>query len=232
MTYATTNTHHLEDHIEQLRKLDDARKKSGVLMDEGIKILTVPAHETELLKLPVMDVSLAVRAIGTKLNQPFEKGGKQKELLDTIFKLGKSLQTLKLQQIADGDLSVLCAARVLQALVACSGAAFSSCTAMVCYYWIIRELYTAEGSDWNTGGIGAAPKGRVSAFVTGECIHALLNFAEAFQKTGEFIFKVGEFKERSEQLDKLKELEDLKGEIYSARSKYRFPVTLKYCKNT
>jgi hypothetical protein len=184
MTNTTDHNHDLEDRIETLRKLDETRKRSGKLRDEGIEVLM--AHRKDLLRSHIFDTTLALRALGTKRNQPFEEKEKQEELLGTIFDLGKDLQTLTLQDIVDHKLSALAAARVLRALVACPGAAFSK-TALVCYYWIARELYTAEGSDWNTGGVRAAPEGSVSAFVTGECVHALLSFAEAQEKTGIFI---------------------------------------------
>jgi len=146
---------------------------------------------------------LTLRALGTKLNQPFEKDKEQQEFLKTVFDLGAELQKLTLQDIVDHKLSVLAADRVLRALTACPGAAFSK-TALVCYYWIARELYTANGSDWNTGGVRAAPEGNVTAFVTGECVHALLSFAEVQEKTGIFIEKVGHFLERKKELDDLR----------------------------
>ena len=108
-----------------------------------------------------------------------------------------------MQDIIDHELSALAAARVLRALVACPGAAFSE-TALVCYYWIAREMYTAEESDWNTGGVRAAvEEGFASAFVTGECVHALLSFAEAQEKTAAFIEEAGKFIERKEHLKQL-----------------------------
>jgi ribosomal protein S16 len=202
MTNASNHEHDLEVHIPTLRKLDDLRRLSGKLRDEGIEVLL--KHRKDVLRSQdsIFDVALTLRALGVKCNRPLEKRENQQELLATIFELGQDLQNLTLQKIADHDLPTLVAARVLRALVACPGAAFSK-TALLCYYWIAREIYSAEGSDWNTGGVGAAPKGSVSAFVTGECVHAMLSFAEAHEKTGEFIEEVGNFKAKKDHLEKL-----------------------------
>jgi hypothetical protein len=43
-------------------------------------------------------------------------------------------------------------------------------------------------------------------------------------------FKQALWTAKDDSLEKLKE--EVDSSIYSARSKYRFPVTLKYCKNT
>ena len=66
MTDATDHNHDLEDHLPTLRKLDEARKRIGELRDEGIKVLI--AHENDLLRSPLFDTALALRALDTKLN--------------------------------------------------------------------------------------------------------------------------------------------------------------------
>jgi len=48
MTDITDHNHDLEDHIPLLRQLDDARKQSGELRDEGIMVLV--KHGKDLLR--------------------------------------------------------------------------------------------------------------------------------------------------------------------------------------
>lgn len=76
--------HDLEDHIEMLRKLDQARRQSATLRDEGIGVLL------ECLDLPDTDgpipdsgdwrleMSLVVRALLTRHNQPFKNEDDEK----------------------------------------------------------------------------------------------------------------------------------------------------------
>ncbi|SCX61568.1 ATP-binding protein [Nitrosospira sp. Nsp1] len=203
-----TQEHDLEDHIQLLRKLDAVRKRSAELRDEGIEVLMdclQPFGEKKML--PAFgdwrhENSLVVRALLTRHDQPFSKE-KEKTRLELIKSLTKQLQQdLTLEKLAEHELSVLVAASVLRTLVAQPGAAFSK-TAMLCYYWIIRELYSADRSDWNIGGARAAPGGLVTAFVTGECIRALLSFADALRNTGNFIAEAGNYIARTTQLDSL-----------------------------
>jgi len=205
----TDYIHDLEDHIPILQKLDEARKRSGKLRDEGIEVLMeciCPPEDNE--PLPISDEwryesSLFVRALLTLHDQPFGDADKETKRLKLIESLINQLRkdfTLKI--LAENEFSVLLAASILQVLVAQPGAAFSK-TAMLCYYWIIRELYAADRSDWNIGGARAAPGGLVTAFTTGECVRALLGFTEALRNTGLFIEAVGEYLERTDQLNSL-----------------------------
>ena len=215
MADATTHNHDLEDHIPTLRKLDTARQRSAELRDTGIKVLMEclrPPGESD--EPPVFgdwrhENSLVVRALLTRHDQPFGKKDEEKRL-NLIKSLIDQLQKgengekddLTLEKLADNELSVLVAASVLRTLTAQPGAAFSK-TAMLCCYWIIRELYTADRSDWNIGGARAAPGGLVTAFTTGECIRALLSFADALRNTGKFIEEAGNYWERTKQLENL-----------------------------
>jgi len=210
MSHPTAHNHDLENHIEDLRKLDEARKKSAELRDEGIDVLMECLHQVEEKEeQPAFgdwrgERSLIVRALRTLQDQPFSDEKKEAKRQKLIKRLIRQLQeNFTLNELAERELSVLMAASVLQALTAQPGGAFSK-TAMLCYYWIIRELYSANWSDWNIGGARAAPGGLVTAFTTGECVRALRSFAEAQRKTGEFIEKVGEYLARIEELEHLK----------------------------
>ncbi|SFO05042.1 ATPase family associated with various cellular activities (AAA) [Nitrosospira briensis] len=203
----------LEDYIPMLRKLDVARQRSAQLRDTGIEFLMEhlqPAEESD--QPPVFgtwrhEYSLVVRALLTRHDQPFSKQEDEEKRLKLIKSVIDQLQkdekgTLTLEKLAEHELSVLVAASVLRALVAQPGVAFSK-TAMLCYYWIIRELYSADRTDWNIGGARAAPGSLVTAFTTGECVRALLSFADALRNTGNLIAEAGDYMERTTQLDEL-----------------------------
>ena len=214
MTNATTHEHDLEDHIPTLRKLDEARRQSAELRNAGIEVLMeICGTEEEKTLLARKDdwrheSSLVIRALLPRHDQPLSK---QKERLDLIKCLISRLQddgstsekhAKDKKDKKDDELSVLAAASVLRALTAQPGAGFSR-MAMRCHYWIIRELYTADRSDWSIGGARAAPGGLVTAFTTGECARALLSFADALRNTGQFVAGIGEYLTRVEQLNKL-----------------------------
>jgi hypothetical protein len=85
---------------------------------------------------------------------------------------------------------VLMAARVMQALVSRSETVFSE-TTMYCYYRILRELYIAGSPDWTFGAARAGKDGSTSAFVTGECIRAILSLENSIQSTITFLKNLG-----------------------------------------
>lgn len=120
---------------------------------------------------------------------------------------------ITLEDLAENRLSVIVAANTLQALFAQPGAAFSK-TGMLCCYWVIRELYTADYGDWSIGSARAAPGGFVTAFTTGECMHALLSFSMALRNTGNFIAEIDSYIKRNEELDNLlKQVKDINEQL-------------------
>ena len=114
------------------------------------------------------------------------------------------MKNLELEEIVSSPYPVLLAAETLRALTMVPGYGFSK-TAILCYLWLIRELYTAERFDWSMGGMRAAQNGQVTAFITGKCVYAVQSFATAQRKTGQFIAAAGEFRERVKQLRTLRE---------------------------
>lgn len=85
----------------------------------------------------------------------------------------------------DRSIPVLVAARVMQALVTRSNTVFSRAS-MVCYYRIVRELYTAAPPDWTIGAARAGTGGNTSAFITSECIRAIFGFEDTIKRTAQF----------------------------------------------
>jgi DNA polymerase III delta prime subunit len=97
---------------------------------------------------------------------------------------------------------VLVAARVLSALAMSPPTVFSK-VSMLCYYRIIRELYYADYPDWTIGGARAGTGGRTSAFVTGECIRAIMNLEAAVRRTVHNLRELVRFYDRYSQLSRM-----------------------------
>ncbi|HKU73028.1 MAG TPA: ATP-binding protein [Pyrinomonadaceae bacterium] len=97
---------------------------------------------------------------------------------------------------------VLVAARVLSALAMSPPTVFSK-VSMLCYYRIVRELYYADYPDWTIGGARAGAGGRTSAFVTGECIRAIMALEAAVRRTGEHLRELIRFYDRHSQLSRM-----------------------------
>jgi len=108
----------------------------------------------------------------------------------------------------DPGIPVLVAARVMQALVRRAETVFSRAT-LICYYRIVSELYAADNPDWVIGAARAhSGGGDASAFVTSECIRAILSFENAILRTISF------FRHTSELATNYN---DLEGMLQSAR---------------
>src|SRR5262249_30824935 len=95
----------------------------------------------------------------------------------------------RLKGANEGDTPVLRAAQSMQALAAAPDSAFSDAL-LYFYYQIIRELYTADTPDWHVGGARAGTGGGASAFVTGECVRAILGFSRTLRNTADFVGEV------------------------------------------
>lgn len=66
-----------------------------------------------------------------------------------------------------------------------------STDAILCYYRIVRELYTAEGPRWAMGGARSGGGGGIeTAFVTMECARALGHLRKIFLSSADFLKQV------------------------------------------
>lgn len=102
----------------------------------------------------------------------------------------------------DRRMPVLLAARAMQFLASRSATVLSE-EALLCYYRIVRELYTAEKPDWTIGAARSGEGGSVSAFVTGSCISAILALEHSVKRTVEFFERTRELYERHEALERM-----------------------------
>lgn len=218
--------HDLEDHIEALRGMDEQRKDSGGLRTYGIKVLeewikTEPrmintswdSRGTEAKERGDAEdtVSRYARVIGTLYRyRRTDRDDKipsdgLKQFFDQLIKKMGGLKLAPeppvfLKQLKSHYLSVLFAAELMQALVATPGRPYSK-AALLCYYWIIREIYTADAPGWNIGGTRAAIGGMESAYVTAQCLIAVIRFIQSQKDTMQFIGNLRSYLMQMQRLD-------------------------------
>jgi chloramphenicol 3-O-phosphotransferase len=175
----------LEDEIEELEALDQVRIQSAELRDQGRKALR--ASGLTWARESSMDDALVVKALCDR------RDGPPKDRVASLERFQRAAGQPDL-------LPILRAARSMQALAAAPDSAFSEAL-LHYYYQIIRELYTADTPDWQFGGARASTgRGRASAFVTGECVRAILGFSRTLNNTGTFVRELRSYCQRKDRL--------------------------------
>lgn len=163
--------HDLEAHIDDLRDFDIERDRSLRLREEGRVALAgclayARRHPIASGKAtPYARVKALRVASQTGVEVP---EGMLEQTLDAVQKL---------ETLNNAERSVLVAADSMRALIATGEHALSAPT-MRCWYWIVRELFTASKPDWAVGGAAADPEGRVSGYVTSQCVYAVLELCD------------------------------------------------------
>lgn len=179
--------------LDRLRELNILRDHAKDLRERGLKALArIPVALTlekyEKLQKDCdlssdewvcgphpIDLALLVRALNRR--------DMDEDELEPTNQLSETLAaaiTRRFSGDATDAVPVLTAARSLHALVSRPQTVFSTAT-FLCYYRIIRELYFAAFPNWIIGAARAGEGGRVSAFVTGECVRAILAFRDAIR---------------------------------------------------
>jgi hypothetical protein len=188
---------HLEDEIEELHDLDELRVRSASWRDQGREALREIGSEDERWRTSeypsqnaVVVKALCDRRAGMPLPKNLEKLVDELEHLDADKILAKD----------STPVPVLAAARNMQALAAAPSSAFSE-SVLLFYYQIVRELYSADAPDWRIGGARPAEGSVATAYVTGECVRAILGFARTLENTSRLIDGVWEIRERRNRLN-------------------------------
>jgi hypothetical protein len=199
--------------LDSLRQLDSLRDRAKELRERGRKALAnIPKdfkkknYETLEKNCDLtsdkwvsgphpIDVALLVRVLNHRDLGDYEFDPPRR-LSDT---LPKAITTLFTDYRADDMVPTLTAARAMHALVSKPQTVFSTAT-MLCYYRIVRELYLATFPNWIIGAARAGEGGRVSAFVTGECVRAIRTFQDSIGDTITFFHTTKKFLEELERL--------------------------------
>lgn len=198
----------LHDVLPELVLADRARRKAVILRKRGIQGLSIAlsdGHENGpwYRSGGVIEEALLLQ-VRSKWPKHLEDAGNGAARTD----LPPVLREVTLDKLVprsldpDNKYPILTATRTLQALVGSSNHAFSSLS-FLCYYSVIREIYTASAPDWSTGGARAGYGGRSTAFTTADCIKAVLLFAEAHTNTAIFLRNVARFQERISSLRRM-----------------------------
>lgn len=197
----------LEEDIQPLKQLHELRKQCIDLRDQAILAITSEPYGDQRARWQPrgdqVEQALVARAIYAARKDHVRLGKRDRsvstEAVDALKLRLEDLYADSRSQNHGDDVPVLRAARVLQALATTPSGTFST-SAMVCYYRILRELYTADAPDWTTGGARAGLNGSSTAFVTGECVRAVLGVARALERTAELLDCFGTFRERRKRI--------------------------------
>jgi len=199
--------------LDSLRELNSLRDRAKELRERGRKALakfaaglTDEAYTRLSEKFDLsnedwvsgqhpIDVALLVRVLSHRDLGEYE--------FDCPSQLPESLAqiatTLFSKEATDDDVPILTAARMMHALARRPQTVFSTAT-MLCYYRIVRELYYAAFPNWIIGAARAGEGGRVSPFVTGECVRAILAFQDSIRHTITFFQTTKKLCEELERL--------------------------------
>ena len=196
----------LDDNtLDELRELNRLREQAKNLRKKGLAALrdlgkdkgeeakTDPSHIKKNFDLSTkvwrsgphpIDMALLVGVLNHR--NIGESDAEAPKILQNILRDEISIEKL-FPESSGGDensdpVPVLTAARVLNTLMNRSETVFSRAS-MICYYRIIRELYTAQSPDWIIGAARGGTGGPASAFVTAECIRAILAFEKSIRDT-------------------------------------------------
>lgn len=183
----------LEDEIEDLEKLDKLRARSAQMREQGRRALREIKkgwHDSQ----SSYEDAILVKALSNQVDDELRSRVDQLDRLTAaeIF----AAEDLR----APKKIPIFRAARSMQALAAAPGSAFSEAL-LAHYYDIIREIYTADAPDWRSGGASAGKGGFASAYVTGECVRAILGFARTLENTSLLLEGISSILERKEHLN-------------------------------
>src|SRR6266446_3275593 len=218
------NTKNLDDALHVLYELNGLRdrakglREQGLLALKGIRGITSaeqisPANEKEdkefyrswIASGDRIETALLVKV---QNHRDLSEKDDENDNARASSELDKRLKGIELEPlfstarrgVAQENVPILAAARAMQALVRRAKNVFSKET-MICYYRVVRELYVADGPDWTIGAARAGVGGNTSAFVTGECIRAILAFDGSIRRTVEFFKNTLTLLEKHELLE-------------------------------
>ena len=211
----------LEDHMQILHELDEQRRRSAQLRDIGLKEFEkafVLWLEAEIENSDATEAELAAERLHL-LKDPFlsavdcfNRHGHGS--IDTFNILVKTdlMDITRTIQIKESFLTSLSgsverAAMFLLAYVATPGMAYSK-ESLLCYYYIIRELYTSDAPDWTIGGARALLRHHIesspnkeSPYVTALCVKAVLGFIECQEASTRYVACVRAYLEQVELIE-------------------------------
>jgi len=207
----------LDEELATLTELDDLRREARQLRLAGREALrdiqnnlqkVVPNWEAseDLIEAALLVKIQAHRHLGEEEHNAKPQVGLIRRLLKIRLKedLFNDELSPKSGKLTAAQVPILAAARIMQSLVTTSKYAFTSAS-LLCYYRIVREIQSADSPNWIIGGAKAGKGSDPTAFITGECIRAILSFERTHRDTSIF------FRQTFELYTELKKLKKLDG---------------------
>jgi hypothetical protein len=201
----------LNEQLPSISSLDDLRTQARKLKEEGMVSLA-GIRDNAFAALvggsgtapdPVSPAAvwqgsggLIEAALLVRVQNKRDQGSAHPALLRRVREIRLAEDLLSREET---HIPVLLAARAMQTVIASPQHTLSK-TTLLCYYRIIRELYVADSPDWNAGGAKAGAAGEVSAYITAECVRAVMMLARSIRKTAEFFRRTAEFGVHMERL--------------------------------
>ncbi|QBR02597.1 ATP-binding protein [Paraburkholderia pallida] len=194
-------THDLEEHIDDLKKIDGFRQESALFRAKGNDALKDLIDEKVKISDPTRYEQAKAVRVALQVSRAFEEPPpflKKLTWVDDFVTLSKDSR------------SVLVAAESMRAFVATNEHTLSK-PVMRCWYWIVRELFTAAEPDWAVGGARAGegakqeakkeekeeekasakaeekkvPDGIVTGYTTAHCVYAVMELSNSLMATYE-----------------------------------------------
>jgi adenylate kinase family enzyme len=199
----------LDEQIDDIEKLDKLRQRARTLRKEAIETLTAGIYVPLPRSLFGLDETTAAFKEWKRnaARSGWELPGDDVEKAEVLQTLGvftpkeeykKNRQTSRdnilddlsaisfeyLQQKVSDGVPIFRCATILRALAEIPSRAFSK-PALFCLYRIVQELNEVAAPDWIVGAARADKESHATAFITGECAHALLALETALRQSAE-----------------------------------------------
>lgn len=189
--------HDLEVHIEGLRKLDQVRQRIKELRRGGNEMLKKPIKEA-----PKPAVFNVASFLDDGLDMAYTAW-----LSGSVADIGAVRDVRKITRRVANDMSLdalngygrsIEASGKLMQMLAASGTYALSRSSFLCWYVLIRELFSASAPDWSIGAAraGGGKYAKVSAYTTGHAISGILRLARSLDATADLLEELQNFEKK------------------------------------
>ncbi|MFT4438832.1 ATP-binding protein [Caballeronia sp. 15715] len=171
-------SHDLEAHMDELKAVDVIRHQSALMRTAG--------HEALLSIEPAPNEKLDLyhRYKRARIEWQFSK--KDSAAIKRVRAVEAYVKSFCLSDLLGEDMPVLAAAEAIRTFVSVGHLSTREPT-LLAWYWIVREIFSANSPDWCLGGARAGSTGWANAYVTSQCVQALSDLAINLEKTAEFL---------------------------------------------
>jgi len=180
--------HDLEAHLSSLRELDQVRTRSKALRDDGASMLNEWLASENYKKCALTERAMAARVAWQMSRAP-----------SALHRLDLVADDTTLDAISASACPTVFATEAMRALV-CTPRLTLSKPVMLCWYWVVRELFSTAPPEWRIGGARAGNGGWATAYATYQCMSAILGLAAALDGAAAFFREVEKLEGRLKEL--------------------------------